>query len=164
MPELLRFAYRDSEGEVTKRELKSWTDDGVYLKGFDLTVGQVRTFRKDRIETHFDSAEVFLASPVNVARRLPRGPSAPHDERPPILFTGFSAARRADLERRSDAAGLRVVKSVVAGLAYMCLGPNAGPKKLEQALHQRVFLLLDPDVDSFLETGELPNYSAPVDP
>lgn len=160
MTEELRFAYVNSNGELSKRALKDWSEEGHYLKGYDLTVSGVRTFRKDRIVEYFDGAEAFLASPVGVSPpRLAKGPRQPRDERPQILFTGFAAAQRAHLERLSDEAGLSVVKSVTVGLVFLCAGPNAGPKKVEQARRQLVYIVREPELMALLETGELPDYA-----
>ena len=63
----LLFSYLGADGVTSKRALKNWSEEGHYLKGFDTTVGQVRTFRKDRIVEYFDDAAQFLASPLGVS-------------------------------------------------------------------------------------------------
>ena len=157
---LIRFAYQGADEQPTKRELVDWAEEGHYLKGFDTTVRQVRTFRKDRIVEYFDDAAQFLASPLGVSPpRLRSGPPRPKDERPQILFTGFPAVQRAHLEQLSDAAGLCVVKSVTAGLLFLCAGPRAGPAKVQQARLQRVYIVREPALHALLETGELPDDS-----
>ena len=156
----LLFSYLGADGVTSKRALKDWSEEGHYLKGFDTTVGQVRTFRKDRIVEYFDDAAQFLASPRGVAPpRLRSGPPRPKDERPQILFTGFAAVQRAHLEQLSDAAGLCVVKSVTQALVFLCAGPRAGPAKVQQARLQRVYIVREPALHALLETGELPDDS-----
>lgn len=159
---VLRFAYLDAGGSLTKRELTAWAEEGHYLKGFDLTSGGTRTFRKDRIAEYFDGAAAFLTSPLGIPPpRIRSAAPAPRDERHQIVFTGFAAVRRADLERQSDAAGLRVVKSVTQALVFLCAGPNAGPSKVAQARVQGVYIVREPELLAFLETGELPDYAVP---
>ena len=156
----LHFAYMDGDGLLTKRALKSWVEEGHYLRGYDLTVAGPRTFRKDRIVDYFDGSDAFLSSPIGIQPpRLHKGPGKPPDERPQIVFTGFAAAQRAHLEKLSDAAGLSVVKSVTVGLVFLCAGPNAGPKKIEKARRQHVYIVREPELMALLETGELPDYA-----
>lgn len=162
MTAVLHFAYRDGDGVLSKRALSSWVEEGHYLRGFDATVGQLRTFRKDRIAEYFDGAAAFLQSPLGVAPpRLRAGPAAARDDRPQIVFTGFGAVRRAELERQADAAGLRVVKGVTVALVFLCAGPNAGPAKLAQARRQGVYIVREAALADFLETGELPDDAVP---
>lgn len=156
----LLFSYLGADGVTSKRALKNWSEEGHYLKGFDTTVGQVRTFRKDRIVEYFDGAAQFLVSPLGVPPpRLRSGPTRPKDERPQILFTGFAAVQRAHLEQLSDAGGLCVVKSVTQGLVFLCAGPNAGPSKVAKARGQRVYIVRETELHALIETGELPDYA-----
>lgn len=60
-------------------------------------------------------------------------PNEPVDDLDEILFTGFPAAKRAELEALAAGAGMRVVKSVTMDLMYLCTGPNAGPSKIDKA-------------------------------
>lgn len=160
MTEPLLFTYVDSGGVSSKRALKNWVEEGHYIKGFDTTANQIRTFRKDRIVEYFGDASQFLASALGVSPpRLRREPTEPKDQRPQIVFTGFAAVQRAHLERLADEGGLCVVKSVTAGLVFLCAGPRAGPMKVQQARLQRVYIVREPELMALLETGELPDYA-----
>ena len=118
-----------------------------------------RVERLGVVRLQLDDAAQFLKSPAGVSPPRPTGPNTPRDERPQILFTGFAAARRAELEALSDATGLCVVKSVTVGLSFLCIGANAGPKKVEKARCQNVYIVRESDMAALLETGELPDYA-----
>lgn len=150
------FDYQSPQGEKTLRRLTTYVEEGHYITGFDMDSGRVLTFRKDRIVQYHEDSAALLKQPVS-----PRPPrverNTPPDLRPQIAFTGFAAALRADLERRSDAGGLRVVKGVTQGLVFLCAGPNAGPAKMAKARCQGVYVLSESDLGPLLETGELPD-------
>lgn len=101
------------------------------------------------------------ASPHRCRSAVCAGPRidrhAPPDLRPQIAFTGFGAALRTDLEARSEAAGLRVVKSVTQSLVFLCTGPNAGALKFAKARAQGVYVLPQDHLPALLESGELPD-------
>lgn len=152
----LRFDYRTPDGSETTRCLNQWVEEGHYVTGFDEGARQVRTFRKDRITQYHDGGASQLRTPhEGPPPRIER--QTPPDLRPQILFTGFPAVQRAVLEQRSEAAGLRVVKTVTQGLVFLCAGPNAGPSKVSKARAQGVYVLGEPDLHRLLETGELPD-------
>lgn len=158
MSAMIRFSYRSADGALSKRELSNWSEEGHYIHGFDITAGDVRTFRKDRIVEYFDGAAAFLASPIEAGPPRLRA-AAPKDTRPQILFTGFPAVQRAHLESLSDTAGLRVVTKVTKGLAFLCIGPTAGPSKVAKSRQQGVYIVREPELHALLETGELPDYA-----
>ena len=150
----LRFVYCDANGEVTTRKLTQWTESTDYVEGFCLTRRDVRTFRKDRIVSFLDGTDSLLSFP----KRRPRSRYTvrnPSDQRPQILFTGFSSAKRAELESIANSAELHVVQSVTKSLSYLCVGPNAGPAKIEKAQWQQVYILNEEQFHHLLETGEL---------
>ncbi|MBR7777387.1 BRCT domain-containing protein [Undibacterium rugosum] len=152
--EILRFVYRNAAGELSHRELTQWTEVGHYIKGFSTGNSAIRTFRKDRIVEYFDNAVAFLEQPHGQPPpRLAKEKTA--DQRPQILFTGFARALRADLEEKSNIHGLHVSQSVTKSLAYLCVGPNAGPSKVEKARSQHVYILDEAQLHILLETGEL---------
>lgn len=150
------FDYQTPDGERTLRRLSRFVEEGHYITGFDIDSGRVLTFRKDRIVTYHADSAALLKAPIS-----PRPPrverSAPPDLRPQIAFTGFAAALRAQLERQSDAGGLRVMKGVTQSLVFLCAGPNAGPAKMAKARCQGVYVLSESDLAPLLETGELPD-------
>lgn len=152
----LHFDYRKADGSESTRRINEWSEQGHYVVGFDDQAKQVRTFRKDRIVRYHDGCEAWLKHPKEAPPpRIVR--SAPVDLRPQILFTGFAAALRAELEQQCEEAGLRVMKSVSLSLTFVCAGPNAGPAKIAKARAQGAYVLDVSALPSFLETGELPD-------
>lgn len=151
----LHFDYRKADGVESTRRITEWVEQGRYVVGFDDLSKKVRTFRKDRISRYHDGCEELLQHPLeDPPPRIVR--SAPTDSRPQILFTGFAAALRAELEQQCEGAGLRVMKTVSLSLTFLCAGPNAGPSKVAKARAQGVYVLGADSLPAFLETGELP--------
>ncbi|MBA4318229.1 MAG: hypothetical protein C0412_07495 [Flavobacterium sp.] len=72
-----------------------------------------------------------------------------------ICFTGFSAAEKAELTEIAKAANLEVVNSVTKGLAFLCIGENAGPAKLKKAEEQGNHILTKEHFFHLLDTGEI---------
>lgn len=160
--ETLMFMYRNAVGELKARELVRWRESGRYIKGFSIGDDKVLTFRKDRVVEYFDGTDALLLSPISEPppKLMPAfgqtGLSAA-DDRPQILFTGFTKDRRSQLERDAEAVGLRVVSSVTKTLMFLCCGMNAGPMKTEKARDQGVFIVDELQVLALFETGELPD-------
>jgi len=73
-----------------------------------------------------------------------------------VCFTGFGASEKQSLIRLATDAGLIVVTGVTEKLSMLCIGPNAGPAKLDKAKKRGVPLLTLEQFNLFLETGELP--------
>ncbi|MFZ0885003.1 MAG: BRCT domain-containing protein [Candidatus Acidiferrales bacterium] len=73
-----------------------------------------------------------------------------------ICFTGFSDADKASVCRLAITAGLSVVTTVTRNLSMLCVGPNPGPAKLENASKQGVCVVTLGQFKQFLETGEIP--------
>ncbi len=154
--EILRFIYCNAAGESSHRALTKWSEVGHYIKGFSSGDSAVRTFRKDRITEYLDGAAKHLENPYESAPpRLVK--EQPSDQRPQILFTGFASVLRAELEEQSIAAGLNVCKTVTKFLCYLCIGPNAGPTKVEKSRAQNVYIVDEAQLRLLLETGELPD-------
>lgn len=155
---MMAFRYRNSRGEVRARRVVRYVESGAYISGWDELVGGMRQFRKDRIVEYLDGAEAALLEPYPAPPpRVHR--STPPDRRPQVCFTGFPSVQRTALERRADAGGLRVVKSVTVGLVFLCTGPNAGPKKIERSRAQGVYIVRESELLEMLETGELPDHA-----
>lgn len=152
MNDLLRIRYRTQEGKEATYEVTHWTEVGRYIKGH--SSGLPRTFRKDRVLEYLDGAAAKLTDPFPPPPSLPARST---DDRPQILFTGFPAVQRSDLERRTADAGMKVCKTVTKGLEYLCYGPTAGPTKIEKSREQGVYLLSQAQLFQLLETGELPD-------
>ncbi|KAF1021871.1 MAG: DNA ligase [Paracidovorax wautersii] len=154
----LSFVYTNAVGETKQRRLTNWGEVGHYIKGFDETAGKVLTFRKDRITEYIDVDDIhaILADPYSKPPPVISNKAAP-DLRPHIVFTGFSAARRAELEQMASDGGLRVVRSVTQTLVFLCGGSNAGPMKLEKARAQGVYIVDETAFIQLVATGVLPD-------
>ncbi len=72
-----------------------------------------------------------------------------------VCFTGFSTADKEDLINLAKEANLEVVGSVTRNLAFLCAGENAGPKKLQKAKEQGVYILSKDQFVHLIETGEI---------
>ncbi|MDC7704816.1 WYL domain-containing protein [Vogesella indigofera] len=141
--DVVHFTYRNSNGEVSQRRVLVRELADRYLMGVCLLRGSVRTFRLDRVVGELVSEETGeIAESLTWASGLDwqdrsaanvRGADRKIASGPGILFTGFSAALRAELEQRAEVAGMVVRKSVSKTLDYLVAGPNAGPAKLVQA-------------------------------
>lgn len=154
----LWFSYRSARGSETRWALTSAVESDEYIRGVHDASGGYRTFRKDRILERFDTEEAYLACPLpDPAPKEDKLPNAPKQlAGPEIAFTGFPAALRAELEEHARLTGLTVRKGVTVGLAYLCTGPNAGPKKIEVARGMGVAIMDQAALEWLLETGELP--------
>lgn len=155
--EILQFMYTGTSGETKLRAVSAWSEEGHYIVGNDAAAGGApRTFRKDRIAEYLGGCEAALSTPfAGPPPKLSR--VEPEESRPQILFTGFAAALRADLEAQCGAAGIKVVKTVTQQLVFLCAGPNAGPSKVGKARVQGAFIVTDIDLPELLESGVLPD-------
>ncbi|MCE8002551.1 BRCT domain-containing protein [Billgrantia ethanolica] len=148
----LRFQYEDAEGNLSTREVANWSASGRYIKGFCVDRGELRTFRRDRI-AFFLEGEHLLNGP-SVATVAPRQAKSRPLE---ILFTGFDAEARAELEGEAESEGMKVRKSVTQNLDFLCAGPNAGPSKLAEAKAKGVVVMSETEFLDFLDTGVVPS-------
>lgn len=82
---------------------------------------------------------------------------ASKDKRLQVCFTGFSPSKKELLIRLAENHNIKVVMSVTKNLSILCVGDNAGPKKLEKAVEQGIQLLTESEFISMVETGEVPN-------
>ena len=155
--EFLEFVYVNSSGESKARALDRWAEEGHYITGYDAAAkGAPRTFRKDRITQYLNGCEKLLSDPYQQPPPKPDN-AAPEANKPQIMFTGFAAARRAELEIATAAAGLAVVKTVTQRLVFVCAGPNAGPSKVSKARLQGCYIVPEGDLPALLESGVLPD-------
>jgi hypothetical protein len=152
----LSFHYCNASGREAVYTLRNWREDGRYVIGWCEDLGKVCTFLKFRVISYLDGGAGQLADP-HPTPPPPPAPKASPDARPQILFTGFPSVQRSDLERRADAAGCRVVKTVTLGLSLICGGPNAGPAKMSMARGQGVLTLRQDEFLRMCETGEVPD-------
>ena len=151
LPCTFAFSYRTQDGGYSLRTVNVTgvrSNGGhAYLEGFCHERMDTRTFRTDRIlgdlmDTHTGelmSAKRLLAS-VRTRTRMDYAPPMPVSKSSPakewqtaVLFTGFSTARRDELERLAESAGWSVRVAVGSTLDYLVTGPRGGPSKISKA-------------------------------
>lgn len=150
---LLYFSYRDSKGQVSERQLTRWKENSVHIQGHSEGDTFYRTFRKDRVIEYFSGSEHLkfdnaLPAPVLIA-------IAPADVRGEILFTGFLAAHRLELEALAEKNGLRVVKTPTKALTFLCTGKTAGWTKVQAASEKGAFILTEAQLLEVFKTGDI---------
>ncbi len=174
---IVSFLYEKADGTCARRRarLQSISREGgaLYLNGLDLDRGQTRTYKAARITGGLADAETGEILPLaravallpetasgdadhlgdflrqRSAARATATPRAP--ERPQILFTGFAAARRQQLEAAARRAGLHVVTKVTRNLRWLCTGPKDSPGKTAQALERGAEILTESQFQSLPE-------------
>lgn len=167
----ISFTYRDAKGEISHRELIQWKENSLYLQGRSSSDTLPKTYRKDRIIAFITGEDLLLkgaaplapntrtrATPLEFSSTAAASgqPSAPMSGIHQVLFTGFSAAQRAALERQAEESGMKVMKTAGKSLTFLCYGCNAGPTKVIKAQEAGAFII---DSEQFLHlilTGELP--------
>lgn len=172
------FLYEKADGTCARRRarLQSISREGgaLYLNGLDLDRGQTRTYKAARITSGLADAETGEILPLaravallpetasgdadhlgdflrqrSAARATTRASATPRaPERPQILFTGFAAARRQQLEAAARRAGLHVVTKVTRNLRWLCTGPKDSPGKTTQALERGAEILTESQFES----------------
>lgn len=141
--DVIQFDYVDAMGEASSRRVVVQTLEATYFNGGDTDLGEIRTFRIDRVQGRILSETTGeLMEPAEWANSLAREhaihriqplDAEPDLQRLEICFTGFKQSRRIELERLAEKCNFKVVKSVTVGLDYLVTGPNAGPTKIEHA-------------------------------
>lgn len=149
----IKFSYRDADGRESVRTLTHWSENTRYLQGRGEGDTLPRTFRKDRVVEYLEGADQLLFDKAPPAPEP--APKAAPDLRAQILFTGFKAAERAELEAFAEKSGFRVMKTAGKSLALLCIGSNAGPTKVEAARAAGAFILTDEHLKHLVQTGEL---------
>ncbi|NMX37307.1 hypothetical protein HBO34_05375 [Pseudomonas veronii] len=170
---IIKFSYRDAKGDLSQRELIQWSENSLYIQGRSAADSFPKTFRKDRIVEVYFGAELLLndaAPPAPTLLPKPR-PAAmavsaaashhPQPKTPPgginqILFTGFAAAHRAELEQKAMDSGLKVMSTAGKSLTFLCYGDNAGPTKVLKAQDAGAFIIDAEQFLSLIATGEMP--------
>ena len=168
---VIKFTYRDAKGEISHRELIQWKESSLYLQGRSSTDTFPKTYRKDRIVAFVAGEELLLndaapptpkmlvrPSPLEfaVAASASGQPSAPLNGIQQVLFTGFAAAQRAELERQAEESGMKVMKTAGKSLSFLCYGDNAGPAKVTKAQEAGAFIINSEQFLHLIQTGELP--------
>jgi len=169
----IKFSYKDAKDNVSERELIQWSENSVYIQGRSNSDSFPKTFRKDRIVEFLFGAELLLHDAAPPAPRLLPKPkpsafaaveaasSSPQPKTPPgginqILFTGFAAAHRAELEQKALDFGLKVMSTPGKTLTFLCYGDNAGPTKVVKAQEAGAFIIDSEQFLSLITTGEMP--------
>lgn len=150
----LSFIYQSPGRDEKHYCVAAWQEVGHYIQGIDTDSGSFKTFRKDRVLSYLNNGESLLDKPFSSP---PPKVSKAANHGPEILFTGFKAADRAELENAAGAAGMKVCKTVTNGLSYLCAGYNAGPTKVCAAREKHVFIISQSQFINLIETGELPD-------
>ena len=148
----LIFDYTDSGGKTRLWSLVNIHETEYHFSGIATDIGAYRTFKKTRVNRYLDGSEAMLNAPFAVQ---------PTVEKPPagldILFTGFAAARRKELENLTKQVdGLKLVKTPTEHLRFICCGYNAGPSKVRTAIERGAWVLTEDDFLRLIDTGELP--------
>jgi len=169
----IKFSYKDSKGDVSERELVQWSENSIYIQGRSTNDSFPKTFRKDRIIKVLFGAELLLHDAAPPAPKLQSKPKAsalaaleaasstPQPKTPlggvnQILFTGFVAAHRAELEQQALDFGLKVMSTPGKTLTFLCYGDNAGPTKVARALEVGAFIIDSEQFMNLITTGEMP--------
>ena len=165
---IIKFRYCDSKGVVTERELLQWSENSSYIQGRSSGDEFPKTFRKDRIVDFLLGEDLLLKdaappapkpTPSDLAATAAMSNKAPikaSNGPNVILFTGFSASYRSELELLADGFGMKVVKTPSKSLTFLCYGDNAGPSKVAKAQEAGAFIISAGDFLNLLQTGELP--------
>ncbi|QTD31146.1 BRCT domain-containing protein [Pseudomonas fluorescens] len=169
----IKFSYRDAKGDMSQRELVQWSENSIYIQGRSASDKFPKTFRKDRIVEVLLGAELLLNEAAPPAPRLQQKSKSPAftasetasrvpaPKTPPgginqILFTGFSAAHRAELEQKALDHGLKVMSTAGKTLTFLVYGDNAGPTKVAKALEAGAFIIDPEQFLTMITTGEMP--------
>lgn len=151
----LRFVYRNGDGVESERTLIKWNENSRYINGRSADDSLPKTYRKDRIVEFLQGEELLLGDAAPPAPEP--APRAPSDQRPQIQFTGFPKAEKAELEELAAAHGLWVMSKAGKNLAFLCCGPNAGPKKIANAHDAGATIMDSAAFRHLLATGEIPD-------
>ena len=164
LPCTFMFSYRAQDGSYSPRTVNvtriSSNGGHAYLDGFCHERMDNRTFRTARILGDLTDTETGELLPVARLLSSVRGRSN-MDFKPPVpapqkraskewqtavLFTGFAAARRDELELLAESSGWEVRAAVGSTLDYLVTGPRGGPSKVAKAQELGVCVI---DEDTF---------------
>lgn len=166
---VVKFSYQDAKGQISERELIQWSENSSHIQGRCAGDTFPKSYRKDRILYFLAGADLLLgesappapkpkpfelAAAAAAAGHMSRSNSIGTENQ--ILFTGFSATERADLEAQAIAFGMKIVKTPVKALTFLCYGENAGPTKVAKAQEAGAFIIDSEEFQHLLLTGELP--------
>lgn len=153
LPHEFAFQYSDQSGQLALRTVRvtGILSNGrqEYLDGICIDRQAARTFRVDRITSDLIDQETGELVPVErllsdiqsrsamtyTAPEVPkeRSKASTRPWQTAVLFTGFSAKRREELEDMAFAMGWDVRSTVGSTLDVLVTGPKAGPSKVAEA-------------------------------
>lgn len=166
---VVKFSYQDAKGQISERELIQWSENSSHIQGRCAGDTFPKSYRKDRILAFLAGSELLLgesappapkpkpfelAAAAAAAGRVSRSDYIGTQNQ--ILFTGFSATERVDLEAQAVGYGMKIVKTPVKALTFLCYGENAGPTKVAKAQEAGAFIIDSEEFQHLLLTGELP--------
>ena len=148
---ILEFEYQDADGAITLRRVDNYVANETHFVGFDLDAAGERTFRRINVRRwiHGSPSDLDQALGLEFFKRGPAGIGKIN-----TAFTGFNKSDRATLESAAEAAGHIVRTSVTGALTYLCVGPNAGPSKLERARTQGVAIVTRSEFETILANSK----------
>lgn len=133
-----------------------------YVQGWDINANHPKTLRYDRVVQIFDSIDKATQEFGTQKYKLPPEYDSSQSTRysspdtMDVCFTGFAKTDKGSLIQLAEKNSMIVRASVTKHLDILCYGYNAGPKKLEKALSQGVFILNKYQFEIMIETGEVP--------
>ncbi|TCW22676.1 BRCT domain-containing protein [Vibrio crassostreae] len=133
-----------------------------YVQGWNVEANHPKTLRYDRVIQVFDCIDKATQEFGDQKYKLPPEYDKETSTRysspdtMDVCFTGFAKADKESLMNLAEQNSMLVRSSVTKHLDILCYGHNAGPKKLEKALDQGVFILNKSQFETMIETGEIP--------
>ena len=109
-----------------------------------------------RSRTSLDAKQIEEISDVDAWRIIYELPKKTKVEAITICFTGFNGIEREALEGLAKESGLETRTSVNRTLDYLCVGPTAGPSKMEKAQEFGIRIITVDQFSAIAENGELP--------
>lgn len=147
------IVYESSNGDVTSRPIRVHACNQEYFEAMCFLRGGSRTFRFDRVHSvalaetgevvpvdswvdalrALDLPKQIATNPEQVTTRRVTHLAPMISPGARVVFTGFAAARRAELESLAADAGWSPGTKVTAKTAVLVTGPTAGPAKKTRA-------------------------------
>lgn len=152
----MKFIYRDSAGNKTLRSLSNIKEDDLYIYAYCEYSKGLRTFRKDRIVQYIDASDSENYSHISLPSKGQERKSLSEDYALEICFTGFKALERTALESLAEVNNMKVRKSIVSRLDFLCIGDKPGKKKLKDAEDKGCVILTLDQYKDLIDHGLLP--------
>lgn len=154
------FIYINSRNEISAQAITNGSHNEIHIQGISLLdgdYGRLKTFRKDRVISFFDSFEETLNMLTDISNNIDTSIYVIKPLKPSsfdIHFTGFKKENKTELEGLAEKAGMVIKKSVTKSLKLLCYGYNASPKKMDTARDMGIIILNENLFRQFLETGD----------